>query len=161
MKRILFITLVVYLCFLSEYLLANILGRWFKPDLVIIAVVFFNLYLGIRYSLYAAAAGGILKDCFSVSFMGTHMLVYFLCAYVTTLAAKNIYQRGSVFLRLVLVLIALGVSAVARAVFHVMSVDLSLEGALAFVILPEMAWTLIAASFVFERLLYWSRKVGL
>ena len=54
MKRILVIALVCYLAFALEFLLYNFWGKWGKPELLILVVIFFNLYLGIRFSIIAA-----------------------------------------------------------------------------------------------------------
>src|ERR1017187_468470 len=101
MKRILVIALISYLAFALEFLLYNFWGHWGKPELLILVVIFFNLYLGIRFSIIAAVFCGIFKDASGVAPFGTYILVYLTAAYVTTLVRRYLYQPGSRFSRAV------------------------------------------------------------
>ena len=63
MRQILVIPLLCYLFQLFEYCLFSLFGRWGDPHLMLLLVIFFNLYSGIRFSLWAALCGGIRPVC--------------------------------------------------------------------------------------------------
>lgn len=62
MKRMLVVLGLTYLFFLIEFLLFNTFGRWGKPAMLIILIVFLNLYVGIRFGMIRAFFEGVLKD---------------------------------------------------------------------------------------------------
>src|ERR1700761_3780062 len=99
MKRIAVIALVAYLAFALEFCLYNFWGRWGKPELLILVVVFFNLYLGIRFSIIAALFCGIFKDSSGIAPFGTYIVIYLAGAYLTTFVRRYLYQPGSRFSR--------------------------------------------------------------
>ena len=47
-KRAAAIAAVVYLFFIAEFVLYNTVGMWGKPELMVLAVIFCNLYWGIK-----------------------------------------------------------------------------------------------------------------
>src|SRR5271165_2044560 len=100
MKRIVVIMLVSYLAFALEFVMYNFWGKWGKPELLILVVIFFNLYLGIRFSIIAAVFCGIFKDTCGMEPFGTYVLVYITGAYVTTLVRRYLYEPGSRFSRI-------------------------------------------------------------
>src|SRR5271167_4507660 len=101
MKRIAVIALVSYLAFALEFLLYNFWGPWGKPERLILVVIFFNLYLGIRFSIIAAVFCGIFKDSSGIAPFGTYVLVYIAGAYLTTCVRRYLYEPGSRFSRAV------------------------------------------------------------
>jgi len=155
MKRILVIALVSYLAFALEFLLYNFWGQWGKPELLILAVVFFNLYLGIRFSIIAAVFCGIFKDASGVAPFGTYVLVYLAGAYMTTLVRRYLYQPGSRFSRsMVTFFVVLGcfivqviLSNMNAGAGHARPVQLLL-----YILVPQLLTTMIAATFVFAQL---------
>ena len=54
MRQIFFIPIICYLAILVEFTLFNLFGRWGDPHVLLLVVIFFNLYSGIRYSIWAA-----------------------------------------------------------------------------------------------------------
>src|ERR1019366_1647137 len=99
MKRVAVIALISYLAFALEFLLYNFWGQWGKPELLILVVVFFNLYLGVRFGIIAAIFCGLFKDASGVAPFGTYVLVYIAGSYVTVLVRRYLYQPGSRFSR--------------------------------------------------------------
>ncbi|MBU1997618.1 MAG: rod shape-determining protein MreD, partial [Candidatus Omnitrophica bacterium] len=95
MKKALIIIVLTFLCFLLEFLIFNIVGRWFMPNLLLLLVIFFNLYLGIRYSIFTAVCAGLLKDSFCASVFGINLVSYVVCAYMVTFLKRYIYHAGS------------------------------------------------------------------
>ena len=152
MKRFFVIAIVSYLAFALEFLLYNFWGQWGKPELLILVVIFFNLYLGIRYSILAAVFCGIFKDASGVAPFGTYILVYIAAAYVTTLVRRYLYQPGSRFSRaIVTFFVVLGCFFV-QVVLSNMNHEVRLTELLAYLLVPQMLTTLIAATYVFAQL---------
>ncbi len=152
MKRVLIIGLASYLAFALEFLFYNFWGPWGKPEFLILVVIFFNLYLGIRFSIIAAVFCGIFKDASGVAPFGTYVLVYVAAAYLTTVVRKYLYQPGSKFSRLVVVFFVLIGCFVVQAILTNMDRDVYLYELLVYLLFPQLLITLIAATYVFARL---------
>jgi len=152
MKRVAVIALVSYLGFALEFLLYNFWGPWGKPELLILVVIFFNLYLGVRFSIIAAVFCGIFKDASGGEPFGTYILVYITAAYVTTLVRKYLYQPGSRFSRAVVTFfVVVGCFAV-QAILSNMDHEARLREQLLYLLIPQLLTTMIAATYVFAQL---------
>ncbi len=152
MKRIAIIGLVSYLAFALEFLLYNFWGQWGKPELLILVVIFFNLYLGIRFSIIAAVFCGIFKDASGVAPFGTYILVYIAGSYVTTFVRRYLYQQGSRFSRsLVAFFVVIGCFMV-QAIVSNMNHEVHLSELLLYILVPQLLTTMIAATYVFAQL---------
>ena len=159
MKRISFITVVCILGFLFQFFLFNLLGPWATPHFVILCVVFFDLYWGVRYSLYAAFLGGFLLDVFSLDVIGSHVLALMLCAYITIFVRLHFYQPGSYLSRALVV----GVSVLAYGfILGVLSMindgNFSLGG-IVYALAPEFFITTLCANIIFEFLKKWAVRL--
>ena len=152
MKRILIIGLLCYILFAIEFILYHAFGAWAKPELMILAVVFFNLYLGIRFSIIAAVVCGLLKDSISIEPFGTYMFVYMAGAYATTLVRKFLYQPGSRFSRVMVAFFVVAVCFITQSSVAIMSHDIRFNEVFVYILIPQLVTTLIAATFVFHRL---------
>ena len=155
MKRIAIIALVSYLAFALEFLLVNFWGQWGKPELLILVVIFFNLYLGIRFSIIAAVFCGIFKDVSGVGPFGTYVLVYIVGAYVTTLVRRYLYEPGSRFSRAVVTFFVVIGCFCVQAVLANMSHEVDSQrftSLLYYILAPQLLTTMIAATYVFAQL---------
>ena len=152
MKRITVIALVCYLAYALEFLLYNFWGQWGKPELLILVVIFFNLYLGIRFSIIAAIFGGILKDCSGVASFGTYVLVYLAGSYVTTFVRRYLYEPGSRFSRVVVTFFVVIGCFIVQAILTNMNHEIRLNELLLYLLLPQLLTTMIAATYVFGQL---------
>jgi len=152
MKRTAVIALITYLAFALEFLLYNFWGPWGKPELLILVVIFFNLYLGIRFSIIAAIFCGLLKDASGVSPFGTYILVYIAAAYITTLVRRYIYQPGSRFSRLVVTLHVMAGCFILQAVLLNMNHEIRFSELFAYILIPQVITTMLAATYVFAQL---------
>ena len=123
------------------------------PNFVLIAVVFFNLYRGLRYSLGAAFLGGFLLDSFGGTIVGINIFSLVMCAFVTSTLKMYIYQPGVSESRVVVVLVAIGLNSFLQYFINiVMGIDIRLGDAFWKVILPEIILTTLVASYTLERL---------
>ena len=162
MKRISVIALVCYLAFALEFLLYNFWGQWGKPELLILVVIFFNLYLGIRFSIIAAVFCGIFKDASGVAPFGTYILVYIAGSYVTTFVRRYLYQPGSRFSRVLVTFFVVvgcfmrtgnfGLMPDTHSYSSNMNHEVRLREQLLYILVPQLLTTLIAATYVFEQL---------
>ena len=152
MKRIAVIAVVCYLAYALEFLLYNFWGEWGKPELLILVVIFFNLYLGLRFSIIAAVLGGILKDASGVAPFGTYVLVYIAGSYVTTLVRRYLYQPGSRFSRGVVTFFVVVGCFIVQAILSNMNHEIRLNELLVYLLVPQLLTTMIAATYVFAQL---------
>lgn len=151
-KRTAVILVLAYVLFLLEFVLYGAFGPWGKPELLVLLFVFFNLYLGIRYSIIAALAAGLLRDAFSASPFGTYIFVYVLAAYWTTFVRKYFYQPGSRFSRALVAFFVVLACFLIEACLHLMEHQVRFDEALMYVLLPQLVITMLVATVVFHRL---------
>lgn len=152
MKRVAVIVLVSYLAFASEFVLYNFFGAWGKPELLILVVVFFNLYLGIRFSIISAVFCGILKDTSGIAPFGTYMLVYIAAAYMTTFVRRYLYQQGSRFSRGLVAFFVVVACFIVQAFLASMNHEIRLYELLAGILIPQLLTTMLVATWVFQQL---------
>jgi len=152
MKRVAVIALVSYLGFALEFLLYNFWGQWGKPELLILVVIFFNLYLGIRFSIIAAVFCGIFKDASGAAPFGTYILVYIAGAYVTTFVRRYLYQPGSRFSRSLVAFFVVVGCFIVQAILSNMNHEVHLRELLLYLLVPQLLTTMIAATYVFAQL---------
>jgi rod shape-determining protein MreD len=152
MKRIVVIGFVSYLAFALEFLLYNFWGQWGKPELLILVVIFFNLYLGIRFGIIAAVFCGIFKDASGVAPFGTYILVYIAGSYMTTLIRRYLYQPGSRFSRAVVTFFVVVGCFTVQAILSNMNHEIHVGELLLYLLLPQLLTTMVAATFVFGQL---------
>ena len=152
MKRVAVIGLISYLAFALEFLLYNFWGQWGKPELLILVVIFFNLYLGIRFSIIAAVFAGVFKDASGAAPFGTYILVYIAAAYITTFVRRYLYQQGSRFSRAMVAFFVVAGCFVVQAVLSNMDHEIHLPELLLYLLVPQLLTTMVAATYVFAQL---------
>ena len=146
-------TTLVVLFLLAEFLLSNVFGRLFKPELVLLLVIFFDLYSGVRYGLFVAFLGGFLKDSFGADPFGAVLSSYVLCVYVTTLIKRYLfYEIEFGFLRIFITVLVVFFNAMAMALL--VSFLVGQEGRLAVFLnmLPGVITTSLISPIVYKYL---------
>ena len=152
MRYIIFITGLVFLFFTVEFFLFNFVDELFLPNLLIILIVFFNFFLGIRYSLYTAFLSGLLKDSFSTMPFGVHLFSFIFLAYLTTLLKEYINYRESKFSQLVLIFCVMGGYLFVFYFLFSMSVKVRWEEVFWNIWLPETIMTVGVSYYVLKGL---------
>lgn len=153
MRQIFLIPVICYLALLVEFCLFNLFGRWGDPHLLLLVVIFFSLYSGIRFSLWAALWAGLLKDCFSTMPFGTHIFVYILIAYVAVFIRRTCYERGSDLSKLFMVSAVVTVHTLCMGILHHMVFEeVRWWDIWSAVWLPEWIATTMVALYVFRKL---------
>ena len=144
-------TTLVVMFLLAEFLFSNVLGRLFKPELVLLLVIFFDLYSGIRYGLFVAFLGGFLKDSLGASSFGITLFSNVLCVYATTLIKKYFfYEIEFGFLRVLITVLVVLLNAMTIA--FLVSFLAQQEGRLAVFLnlLPGVLTTSLLSPFVYK-----------
>lgn len=118
MRQIFIIPVICYFALLAEFSLFNLFGRWGDPHLLLLVVIFFNLYSGIRFSLWAALWAGLFKDCFSTMPFGTHIFVYIAAAYFSIFIRRTCYERGNDLSKLFMVSAIVTAHALIMGILH-------------------------------------------
>ena len=152
MRKIGLITLCVFLFFLIEFLLFNLGGRWFMPNLLLLSIIYFNFAFGIRYSVFAAVWAGLLKDSFSTGIFGSNIFSFVLCAYMATFLKKYLHYVASRRSRILLVFCVTTIDVLVHFCLQMMFGKVNGIQAFQFVFIPEIVTTLIVASFTFGQL---------
>ncbi len=151
-KRLCLIVLSAYIFFVFEALLNDIGGIWLKPELLLLLVIFWGLYSGIRYSIVAAVISGLLKDMFSILPFGTYLFVFVAAAYLTTFVRRNLYRPGSRFSRAVVAFFVLIGFFLIEVALYLMHHDVRLTELFFNIFLPQLVTTMLVVTFVFQRL---------
>jgi len=149
--RVVVILVGVYICFVLESVLSNVFGRWFSPDLLLLLIIFVNLTRGIRYSILAAFAAGVLKDGYSAGPIGVSIFSFVACAYLTTFIKAYIYQSGSPPARVLLVFVMSLINITILYFLQLMTADVDFVDVFRYVLLPEVTATCVATGYVFQR----------
>jgi rod shape-determining protein MreD len=154
MRQILIIPILCYMFQLLEYGCFSLFGRWGDPHLMLLLVIFFYLYSGIRFSLWAALCAGILKDCFSTMPFGAHIFSYMVCACLAVFIRKHWYERGSSVSKLMMVALLLTAHTLIMALlFKMVFEEVHWVEVVGSVWAPGMFATMVVALFIFRRLL--------
>ncbi|MCA9408503.1 MAG: rod shape-determining protein MreD [Candidatus Omnitrophica bacterium] len=152
MRKLLLITILVFIFFMIEFLIFNLLGRMFMPNLMIILVVFANLAFGIRYSLYTGFLAGFIKDSFSIGLFGINICSFIICAFLTTFIQNKMYRRGSPSSRLLLIFMVASINVFVHFILEFMFYPFSFIFVLQHIYLPEILATLFVTTFTFQYL---------
>ena len=150
MRKILFILIFIGLSFFLELLLCDFGGSRFVPNFTLLSVMFVGLYFGIRHSIFASIIAGLIKDSFSVGVFGSHVFIFILSAYATTILKKYIYSSGSRFSRIFLVFVVTCLYVMIQFVINFRTGAWDIFEILRYILFPEIITTLIVTTFVFE-----------
>ena len=150
MRRIFFILLLTFVFFLLEFILYNSFGRWFKPNLLVILVVYFNLAFGIRYSLIAALFAGIWKDSFGINIFGLNIFAFIFCAYLTILLKRYLFHMGSSGSRVLIVFLVSVFNILILYILISIFSEVNFGETVVYVLLPEVILTTLLTGYIFK-----------
>jgi len=140
------------MAFILEHLLSVAFGPWLRPNLLLLLVVFFNLFRGIRYSLFTAIVAGLFRDSFAVHAFGIHIFSFVMCAYLTTFLKWYFYRAGSHSFRIAMVLLVSSANVYMHGFLMLMFVPLRLSEVFGQIFLPEVLCTTAITPMVFNYL---------
>ena len=150
MKKIGIIVGFVIIFFLVEFFIYNLFGQNFTPNFLFLLVIFFNLYLGIRYSLFIAIVAGLLMDSVHSSNWGIEIFSFVICAYMTIIFKQYLFHMGSRATRLLLVFLVTTFYVVIQGLLRLMNTPIHFTEVFYFVYLPIVISTLIATNLTFR-----------
>ena len=151
MVKILNIFLFVITAFVIESAAGEVLGPWVKPNLLIILIVFFNLFRGIRYALLAAVLAGLLKDSFTVGMFGVNTFSFVICAYLATLFKMYIYHVGSSAAKFLIVFLVVLCNIFLQYILQAAVYPIGFKEMFLHVLLPEVLTTTLIAHYTLEK----------
>ena len=152
MHKILFVLGITFICLAAQVVCAQVLGVWLTPNFLLIAVVFFGLYRGLRYSLWAAFLGGFFLDSFSGNTAGINVFSFVMCAFFTAWMKMNIYQPGAAGSRVLIIFIIAAANSLLQYFYVITKTEVGFGEAFFAAIFPGVFFTTIAGSYTFERL---------
>ena len=152
MRRIFFILIAVIIAFILESILAVYVQPWIRPNILLLLVVFFNLFRGIRYSLLTAFIAGFVRDSFTVHAFGIHIFSFVLCAYLTTFLKWYFYRTGSHSFRIAMVFLISCANVYIHGFLMLMFIPFRLGEVFLNVFLPEVICTTAVTPMVFNYL---------
>jgi len=152
MHKFLFIVLSVIGAYICEHVVTAILGSRAQFNMLLLLVVFFNLFRGIRYSLAVAVLAGLLKDSYSVHSFGINIFIFVACAYLTTFLKWYFYRAGSESFRLAMVFLVCSANVVMRTFLNMMFFPVNWGEVFLYVYLPQVFLTTLVTNTVFNTL---------
>lgn len=152
MHKIFLILVLSFLFFTIEFLWMNLLGAWFKPDLLLLLIIFFNLSLGIRHGLATAFFAGVLKDSFGASAFGVHTLSFVVCALMMIVIRRYFFHTSVYSLRIFLAFLMSLLNVMVVFTLNSFFLPVNFKEAFCFVMVPEVLATTLAAGFTFRQL---------
>lgn len=161
MKRFLIVVVSVFIFFLAEFFLFNVFGGWGKPDLLLLLIIFYNLYLGIRYGLVCAFAAGLLKDAFGTDVFGMYIFLFMMSACLATVLRRNFYQPGSRLSRFVVAFGVVSIFIFSESVLKSMANDIDPLGVFWNIFIPELLTTMAVTTFIFIKLKETAQRINL
>jgi rod shape-determining protein MreD len=142
---------LVFATFVVECVLVHVLSFWYIPNLLIILVVFFNLYRGTRYSLVAGILAGLFKDSFSAGPFGLYTFAFIIAVFFTTLMKMYIYQPGVMASRILLVFIVTIGYVTTYWIIQLMFTSLAFPSVFLYILVPEVGLTTLIAPVAFKK----------
>lgn len=150
MRNIFLISLGVGICFVIEYFLSDWFPVWLRPNLLLLLVIFFNLYRGIRHSLLVAFFSGVVKDCFAAQLFGLNIVIFMACAYITTFLKMYIYESSSPASRLFLVFLISLSSVLIAFWMRLIFIPVNFLEAVRYILLPEVFATTVTSLLILK-----------
>lgn len=150
MGKTILIIFLAFLFYLGEFIFFNTIGEYFKPNLLLLLVIFINFAFGIRFSILAAVVCGFLQDSFGTSLFGISFLSYIICAYAVTILMRVFSIRTKILLRYLIVFSVLCINVIVQYFLHMIFAQTTLKHLFLHIFLPEVITTLLFTGIVFR-----------
>ncbi len=154
MRKIFGIIFFSIFLFLIEIALFQIFGLWFKPNLLVIFIIFVNLRFGLRYGVFVSLFCGILADSFSAGIFGVHIISFIICSYILAIVKKYFLQFDALSFKLVIAFVFSSLFVLLMYFFNAMFLKINFSGVFTFIFLPEVAATVAVSPLCFD----WFKK---
>ncbi|MDD3374839.1 MAG: rod shape-determining protein MreD [Candidatus Omnitrophica bacterium] len=152
MKKLFGIAFFSFVLFLAEVAIFQIFGSWFKPNLLILLVVYSNLKFGIRYGIFASLIGGILSDSFGSGIFGVHIISFMFCSYILALVRKYFLQFDALSFKFIISGFFSSLNVILIYFISSIFLKINFSDVFIFIFLPEVAATVAVSPFCFDYL---------
>ncbi len=147
MKKILWILCGCIFLFFIETVIYNVLGHWLTPNLLILFIVFVNLYFGVRQGLFASVVAGILEDSFAVGLFGAHIFAFILSSYLVILIKRYFLHIEALPLKITLSFTLSLLNVLILYFVQVLFSEVNFHDALWTIVIPEVVITTVAGPY--------------
>jgi len=141
MTKIIWIFLGCILLFLFETIICNVFGPWLKPNLLILFIVFVNLYFGVRQGIFASVVAGLLKDSFAVGIFGAHIFAFILSSYLVILIKRYFLHIEALALKFALAFILSLLNVFILYFIQALFTEVNFRDVLWMIAIPEVVTT--------------------
>ncbi|MDP8265466.1 MAG: rod shape-determining protein MreD [Candidatus Aceula meridiana] len=150
LKKFFGIVVFIFFLFAIENILFYFFGFWFKPNLILLWIIFLNLFLGIRYGLVASFCAGLLQDSFSTGAFGAHILSFIVCSYLIVVIRKYFLQLETASFRLAISGVVAILNVLVLYVINSFFMKISFSETVVFILFPEVLSTVLMAWLLFD-----------
>ncbi|MBM3252280.1 MAG: rod shape-determining protein MreD [Candidatus Omnitrophica bacterium] len=121
------------------------------PNLLLISVVFFNLYFKQKNALLFTGFCGAIKDVFSIIRFGTNVVSFTICGFTVNKIKTSIDHDDRIYQVLIVFLISL-LNSFIFYLLNLFSMNPPFFKSLFFIMLPEALYTAIISPIIFQLL---------
>ena len=140
--------LVVLLVLLQTSVLPQYLSTLYKPDLLLVLMVFLALRAPVATSLPAAYTLGLLKDCLSGLYLGLNAFSFLLVYLVLKAISDRLYVQNALLLVLTVSLSTLGTMLINTVLLSIFSEANGIFSSLLTAMVPHLLMNAFVASLV-------------
>lgn len=140
--------LVLLLVLLQTSVLPQYLSTPYKPDLLLILMVFLALRAPVSTSFPAAYALGLLKDCVSGLYLGLNAFSFLIVYLVLKAVSDRLYVQNSLLLVLTVSLSTLATMLINAVLLSIFSEASGIISSLVTVLVPHLLMNAFVASLV-------------
>lgn len=119
-----------------------------RPDILLILVVFLNLYLPFKKGLVIGGICGVLKDIFSSGVFGLNLLSFVICIFIIKGIKKYLYKEDHSMRILIIFLISL-INSTIYCIFKTAFFGLTFAYPFALIIFFESVYTALISPVIF------------
>ncbi len=149
MKKYLLITGLIVLFCAIESALFNVFSEWVVPNLLLMFIILLGLFFDLKYSIFSAIIGGLIKDSFSSSVIGVNMVAFLSSVFILFLLRKYVYHPHSGLSRIFVLAAVLTANEFIHFVFYYSAKDIVFAESFKFVILPQIISSIMLYPAVF------------
>lgn len=96
MRRFFFIATAILICFFIEIIIStNLVFLKIRPNLLLLATIFFTVYLGLPEGIFSAAISGILRDALNLNAGAINIFILVICVLAVYYLKKYTYREST------------------------------------------------------------------
>lgn len=118
------------------------------PDLLLICVVFFNIYFKPRNAFSFSSFSGIIKDALSLVRFGTNFISFTICGFVIGKTKASVYHNDK-FSQILIVFVVSFLNSFIFYLLNLSSGSFPFFKSLFFIMLPEALYTAVLSPIMF------------